>query len=155
MTASEDRDTGAPEDRRDLREARELEAHLRWLDSFTPAALGILALASGIYTYLGVTQLLDGNETLSVLAALAYSIAVSVGIFVFWSYLMRLLPAMRSPRSVLGLLVAGALGCGAIIAMSSWLNAAALGGPAAPRRPAPRRALPPCAPRRARPPCGM
>ncbi|WP_240722591.1 hypothetical protein [Poseidonocella sp. HB161398] len=131
MTASEDRAETAPDERRDLREARELEAHLRWLDSFTPAALGILALASGIYTYLGVTQLLDGSDALSVLAALAYSIAVSVGIFVFWSYLMRLLPAMRSGQSVLGLLVAGALGCMAIVAMSSWLNAAALAGSAA------------------------
>ncbi len=116
---------------RRLREARELEAHLRWLDSFTPAALGILALASGIYTYLGVTTLLDGDLALSVLAALAYSIAVSVGIFVFWSYLLRLLPAMRSARSVFGLMGAGLLGSAAIIAMSSWLNAAALAGSAA------------------------
>jgi len=116
---------------RGLREARELEGHLRWLDSFTPVALGILAMASAIYTYLGVTTLLDGDRALSVLAALAYSIAVSVGIFVFWSYLMRLLPAMRSSQSVLGLVVAGTLGSAAIIAMSSWLNAAALAGSAA------------------------
>lgn len=114
-----------------VREARELEAHLRWLESFTPLALGVLATASGIYTYLGVTTLLDGDRALSVLAALAYSIAVSVGIFVFWSYLLRLLPAMRSLRSVFGLVVAGALGSAAIIAMSSWLNAAALAGSAA------------------------
>ncbi len=118
-------------DPRGLREARELEAHLRWLDSFTPAALGVLALASGIYTYLGVTSLLDGTGALTFLAALAYSIAVSVGIFVFWSYLLRLLPAMRAPRSVLGLIAAGAIGSAAIIAMSSWLNAAALAGSAA------------------------
>lgn len=124
-------ETSPARDSRGLREARELEAQLRWLDSFTPAALGVLALASGIYTYLGVTSLLDGDDALSVLAALAYSMAVSVGIFVFWSYLLRLLPAMRSARSVFGLLIAGTLGCGAIVAMSSWLNAAALAGAAA------------------------
>jgi hypothetical protein len=72
------------------RYARELEGHVTWLDSFTGAALGVLAAASGIYTYLGVSSLLDDNGALSVFAALAYSAAVSVGIFVFWSYLMRL-----------------------------------------------------------------
>lgn len=122
-------DTGG--DPRGLREARELEAHLRWLDSFTPAALGVLAVASGIYTYLGVTSLLDGTGTLSTLAALAYSIAVSTGIFVFWSYLLRLMPSVRSTRSVFGLMLSGLLGSAAIIAMSSWLNAAALAGGAA------------------------
>lgn len=130
----QDSQTGGTErggDARGLREARELEAHLRWLDGITPAALGVLALASGIYTYLGVRTLLDGSGGLDVLAALAYSIAVSVGIFVFWSYLLRLLPAMRSARSVLGLIVAALIGSGAIVAMSSWLNAAALAGSAA------------------------
>ncbi len=126
-----DSQESAVRDSRGLREARELESHIRWLDGFTPAALGVLALASGIYTYLGVTSLLDGSDSLSVLAALAYSLAVSVGIFVFWSYMLRLLPAMRSARSVFGLLLAGLLGCGAIVAMSSWLNAAALAGSAA------------------------
>ena len=114
-----------------VRAARELEGHLDWLGTFTGAALGILATASGIYTYLGVSSLLDSNGALSVFAALAYSIAVSVGIFVFWSYLMRLLPAMRTGGSRLGLMGAMALGSLAIIAMSSWLNAAALAGAAA------------------------
>ncbi len=115
----------------DPRHVRELERHLDWLDTFTGAALGVLSAASGIYTYLGVSSLLNGDDALSVFAALAYSIAVSVGIFVFWSYLMRLLPAMRSAGSRLGLLGAMALGSLAIVAMSSWLNAAALAGAAA------------------------
>lgn len=118
-------------DRADPRHVREIEGHLSWLDTFSGAALGVLSAASGIYTYLGVSSLLDDNGALSVFAALAYSIAVSVGIFVFWSYLMRLLPAMRTARSRLGLLGAMALGSAAIIAMSSWLNAAALAGAAA------------------------
>lgn len=114
-----------------VRYARELEGHLGWLDTFSGAALGILAVASGIYTYLGVSSLLDDDGALSVFAALAYSTAVSVAIFVFWSYLMRLLPAVRSAGSRLGLMGTMVLGSLAIIAMSSWLNAAALAGAAA------------------------
>lgn len=113
------------------RYARELERHLDWLDSFTSTALGVLAAASGIYTYLGVRTLLDDPGIWTTFAALAYSIAVSVGIFVFWSYLLRLLPAVRGAASRIGLLLTMGLGSVAIIAMSSWLNAAALAGGAA------------------------
>ena len=116
---------------RDLRTARDLQDHVGWLDSITGTALGVLAVASGIYTYLGVSSLLDDTGALSVFAALAYSVAVSVGIFVFWSYLMRLLPAVRTASARIGLLLSMALGSLAIVAMSSWLNAAALAGAAA------------------------
>ena len=114
-----------------LRYAKELEGHVSWLDSFTAAALGVLAVASGIYTYLGVSSLLDDNGALSFFAAISYSIAVSVGIFVFWSYLIRLLPAVRTVGARIGLFVSMLIGSAAIIAMSSWLNAAALAGAAA------------------------
>ncbi len=116
---------------RGVRYARELENHLGWLETFSGTALGVLAVASGIYTYLGVSTLLDDNGAMSVFAAIAYSVAVSVGIFVFWSYLMRLFPAVRSKGAKAGLLAAMGLGSLAIIAMSSWLNAAALAGSAA------------------------
>lgn len=111
--------------------ARELEGHLGWLDTFSGTALGVLAVASGIYTYLGVSSLLDDNGAMSAFAAIAYSVAVSVGIFVFWSYMLRLFPAVRGARARIGLMGAMALGSVAIIAMSSWLNAAALAGSAA------------------------
>ncbi len=111
--------------------ARELEGHVSVLDSFSGVALAILAVASGIYTYLGVSSLLDNTGPFAVFAALAYSIAVSVGIFVFWSFLMRLFPAVRTMRARMGLLAAMGLGSLAIVAMSSWLNAAALAGAAA------------------------
>lgn len=114
-----------------LAHARELQGHLTWLESFSGAALAVLATASGIYTYLGVSSLLDDTGALSFFAASAYSIAVSVGIFVFWSYLMRLMPAMRTAGAKLKLMGAMMLGSVAIIAMSSWLNAAALAGAAA------------------------
>ena len=113
------------------RRARALQAHLDWLDTFSGTALGVLAVASGIYTYLGVSSLLDDTGAMSSFAALAYSVAVSVGIFVFWSYLLRLFPAVTSARARIGLMGAMTLGSVAIIAMSSWLNAAALAGSAA------------------------
>ena len=116
---------------RGVRYARELEGHLGWLDTFSGTALGVLATASGIYTYLGVSSLLDENGAMSVFAAIAYSVAVSVGIFVFWSYMIRLFPAVRSARARIGLMLAMGAGSLAIVAMSSWLNAAALAGSAA------------------------
>ncbi|MEM6303303.1 MAG: hypothetical protein AAF744_01190 [Pseudomonadota bacterium] len=119
------------QDARGVRYARELEGHLSWLDTFSGTALGVLATASGIYTYLGVSSLLDENGAMSAFAAIAYSVAVSVGIFVFWSYMLRLFPAVRSARARIGLLGAMGLGSVAIVAMSSWLNAAALAGSAA------------------------
>ncbi|WP_136684270.1 hypothetical protein [Falsirhodobacter xinxiangensis] len=124
-------DTLPAADRSGDRYARELERHLDWLDTFTSSALGVLAAASGIYTYLGVRTLLDDPGIWTTFAALSYSIAVSVGIFVFWSYMLRLLPAVRTAASRMGLLLTMALGCVAIVAMSSWLNAAALAGGAA------------------------
>ena len=114
-----------------IRNARDLEGHLVWLDQITGTALGVLAVASGIYTYLGVSSLLNDTGALSVFAALAYSVAVSVGIFVFWSYMMRLLPAVRTAGARIGLTLSMVVGSLAIIAMSSWLNAAALAGSAA------------------------
>ncbi len=116
---------------RGVRYSRELEGHLTWLDTFSGTALGVLAVASGIYTYLGVSSLLDDNGAMSAFAAIAYSVAVSVGIFVFWYYMLRLFPAVRGTRARMGLLGAMGLGSIAIIAMSSWLNAAALAGSAA------------------------
>ncbi|MBO9446309.1 hypothetical protein [Ruegeria sp. R14_0] len=129
MTDKKDRLTA--EEARGLRTAKELEAHLAWLDTFTPAALGVLAIASGIYTYLGVSSLLEDNGAVTFFAAVAYSIAVSVGIFVFWSYMLRLLPSMRTASGFIGLTISTIVGSVAIIAMSSWLNAAALAGAAA------------------------
>ena len=114
-----------------LRTAKELEGHLAWLETFTPAALGVLAVASGIYTYLGVSTLLEDTGAMTFFAAVAYSAAVSVGIFVFWSYMLRLLPSMRSSSGFIGLTISTIVGSLAIVAMSSWLNAAALAGSAA------------------------
>jgi hypothetical protein len=101
------------------------------LEVTTRVTLGVLALASGVYTYLGVRDLLNGNATIVFFAAVIYSVAVSVGIYAFWTFLIRFLPHMRD-RASRGLLFA-CMGFGAmmILAMSAWLNASALAGAAA------------------------
>jgi len=111
--------------------SRELRKVQTGLETITGATLAILALASGVYTYLGVRELLNGSATVIFLGAVIYSIAVSVGIFGFWSYLMRFMPHMRSSSGRRGLYLAMILGSCMIVAMSSWLNAAALAGGAA------------------------
>ncbi|MEJ2436358.1 MAG: hypothetical protein P8Y53_25640, partial [Pseudolabrys sp.] len=83
------------------------------LEVTTRVTLGILALASGVYTYLGVRDLLNGSATIVFFAAVIYSVAVSVGIYAFWSYLMRFLPHVRHAASR-GMLIA-AMGLGALM----------------------------------------
>src|SRR3954466_6259526 len=101
------------------------------LEVTTRVTLAVLALASGVYTYLGVRDLLNGNATIVFFAAIIYSVAVSVGIYAFWTFLMRFLPHVREGRSrglLFGCMLLGSL---MIIAMSAWLNASALAGSAA------------------------
>jgi hypothetical protein len=91
----------------------------------------ILALAAGVYTYLGVRELLNGSPTTVFFAAVIYSVAVSVGIYAFWVFLMQFMPHVthRSGRGLMfGCMLLGSL---MIVAMSSWLNASALAGAAA------------------------
>jgi hypothetical protein len=91
----------------------------------------ILALAAGVYTYLGVRELLNGSPTTVLFAAVIYSVAVSVGIYAFWIFLMQFMPHVvdRTGRGLMfGCMLLGSL---MIVAMSSWLNASALAGAAA------------------------
>jgi hypothetical protein len=113
------------------RSARSLRGQIASLEVMTRFVLATLALASGVYTYLGVRSLLDGEATMVFFAAIIYSAAVSVGIYGFWTYLIRFVPDIRDAASRLGLVLVMLLGSGMIIAMSSWLNAAALAGSAA------------------------
>jgi len=108
-----------------------LRGQVTRLDATTRVTLAVLALASGVYTYLGVRELLDGTANTVFLGAIIYSSAVSVAIYAFWSYLMRLMPHVRHPSGRRMLYLAMAIGSAMIIAMSSWLNAAALAGAAA------------------------
>ncbi|SFV26067.1 hypothetical protein [Hyphomicrobium facile] len=101
------------------------------LDVMTKFTLATLALASGVYTYIGVRSLLEGSPIEVFLAAIVYSAAVSVAIFAFWTYLMRFLPHVRQASSRRLMYVAMFIGSLMILAMSAWLNAAALAGAAA------------------------
>jgi hypothetical protein len=101
------------------------------LEVTTRVTLGVLALASGVYTYLGVRDLLNGDARVVFFAAVIYSVAVSVGIYAFWTFLIRFLPHMRDKQSRGLLFACMGLGSLMIIAMSAWLNASALAGAAA------------------------
>ena len=101
------------------------------LEVTTKVTLAVLALASGVYTYLGVRDLLNGNSTIVFFAAVIYSVAVSIGIYTFWTFLMRFLPHTLDSKSRGLLFACMGLGSLMIIAMSAWLNASALAGSAA------------------------
>src|SRR5215831_13988274 len=101
------------------------------LEVTTQVTLGVLALASGVYTYLGARQLLNGSATYVFFAAVMYAVAVSVGIYAFWTFVMRLAPHARDLTSRALLTVTVLIGGVMIIAMSAWLNATALAGSAA------------------------
>lgn len=111
--------------------AQRLQETVRGVETMSRFALAVLALASGVYTYLGVRGLLDGSATFVFFAAIIYSAAVAVAIYAFWTYMMRFVPLVTSLAQRLGLFLTMAVGCAMIIAMSSWLNAAALAGSAA------------------------
>jgi hypothetical protein len=115
----------------DNNNAARLREAVKSLETMTRFALAVLALASGVYTYLGVRSLLDGSPDLVFAAAIIYSVAVSVGIYAFWTYMMKFLPLMRDNARRMALVVVMGLGSLMIVAMSSWLNAAALAGSAA------------------------
>lgn len=91
----------------------------------------ILALAAGVYTYLGVRELLNGSPGTVFFAAVIYSVAVSVGIYTFWVFLMQFMPHVTDRRGRGLMFGCMALGSLMIVAMSSWLNASALAGAAA------------------------
>src|SRR5687768_10785857 len=111
--------------------ARRLKDHIAGLETMTRFVLATLALGSGVYTYLGVRSLLDGSATLVFFAAVIYSVSVSVAMYGFWTYMIRFFPEVRDGGSRLALLAMMGLGSAMIVAMSSWLNAAALAGSAA------------------------
>jgi len=111
--------------------AARLAETVRGVETMSRFALAVLALASGVYTYLGVRGLLDGSATFVFFAAIIYSVAVSVAIYAFWTFMMRFVPLVTSGVQRAALFLTMAVGCLMIIAMSSWLNAAALAGSAA------------------------
>ena len=112
-------------------QARRLKQHIASLETMTRFVLATLALGSGVYTYLGVRSLLDGSATAVFFAAVIYAVSVSVAIYGFWTYMIRFFPEMRDGGSRMAMLGIMAVGSAMIVAMASWLNAAALAGSAA------------------------
>lgn len=112
-------------------QARRLKNHIASLETMTRFVLATLALGSFVYTYLGVRDLLDGSATAVTLAAVIYAASVSVAIYGFWTYMIRFFPEMRDGGSRMALIGLMAVGSAMIVAMASWLNAAALAGSAA------------------------
>src|SRR5436190_3211711 len=111
--------------------ARPLREGVEALELTAKMTLAVLALASGVYTFIGVRDLLDGSATVVFLGAFLYSAAVSVGIYAFWTFLLRLMPHVRHTPHRIALFCTILLGSAMIVAMSAWLNAAALAGSAA------------------------
>lgn len=112
-------------------QARRLRYHIASLETMTRFVLATLALGSGVYTYLGVRSLLDGSATAVFFASVVYAASVSVAIYGFWTYMIRFFPEMRDGASRMAMLGIMAIGSLMIVAMASWLNAAALAGSAA------------------------
>ncbi len=108
-----------------------LRGQIGRLELLSRMVLAILATGSGVFTYIGVSDLIDGSPTTVFLGAIIYSVAVSVAIYGFWTYLMRIMPHVRSARGRAMLYLSMGIGIVMIIAMSAWLNAAALAGGAA------------------------
>jgi hypothetical protein len=75
--------------------------------------------------------LLNGTASYVFFAAIMYAIAVSIGIYAFWMFVMRLAPHTRDFTGRALLVGTVLLGGFMIIAMSAWLNATALAGSAA------------------------
>jgi hypothetical protein len=111
--------------------AARLQETVKSVETMTRFSLAVLALASGVYTYLGVRGLLDGTATFVFFAAIIYSAAVSVAIYAFWTFMLRFVPLVTHAGQRVALFLVMAVGCLMIMAMSSWLNAAALAGSAA------------------------
>jgi hypothetical protein len=80
--------------------AHRLQESLAAVETMTRIALAVLAPASGVSTYLGVRNILDGSPTAVFFAAIIYSASVSVGKwrFIPSMWLALLLPDRRSSR---------------------------------------------------------
>ncbi len=90
--------------------AARIQETLTGVETMTRFALAVLALASGVYTYLGVRGLLDGTATFVFFAAIIYASAVSVAIYAFWTFMLRFVPIVTSASQRVGLFLTMAVG---------------------------------------------
>ena len=90
-----------------------------------------LAIASGVYTFVGISPLLEPGASRNFVAALLFAIVITGGIGAFWMWQVTVLPETRDPRRVRLMLIGLVAGMLTIAGISSWPNASALGGAAA------------------------
>ncbi|MEQ8228188.1 MAG: hypothetical protein RIA64_08890 [Rhodospirillales bacterium] len=93
----------------------------------TNLGLGALSAVSGYFTYQGAAMMLGSPNELS-LSALVYASGVTSLIFVFWHYVLHIVPRMETLKTRLQAMSVLALGSIFIIALSSWMNVMALAG---------------------------
>jgi hypothetical protein len=101
-----------------------------FLDRLAETALAVLASASALYTYQGAVLLLTEEADTWWLRSVAavFAVAVGIGLFAAWSYVLRAVPHLVGFRGrLLGLLLV-LLTAGTAVVTSSWFNAAALAG---------------------------
>lgn len=104
---------------------------IRKLFQPTDTALIALACGSGVYTYLGCRQILDGNSLFTFLAALVYAGCVSLMIALFWMWATRVLPTTNCGKRLLIASLTVLVGAILISFASSSFNMMAISGPAA------------------------
>ncbi|MRG71088.1 hypothetical protein GH722_04855 [Alphaproteobacteria bacterium HT1-32] len=93
----------------------------------TNLGLGALSAVSGYFTYLGVAIMFGSPGGFS-LNALVYALGVTALVYVYWSYVLYIVPRMvTSGTRAFGLFVIVSWGL-IIIALSSWMNVMALAG---------------------------
>jgi hypothetical protein len=110
-----------------------LDSSSIFLDRLAEFALAVLASASALYTYQGAITLLTEEADTWWLRSVAavFAVAVGVGLFAAWSYVLRAVPHLIGFRGRFLALLLTVLTATAAVVTSSWLNAAALAGASA------------------------
>lgn len=107
-----------------------IDTFLRQNRKVTDVVLGILSAVSAFFTYEGAVMVLDSSGAQGDFSssAAAFSLAVSSMIFLFWRYVMGIVPTMKTARNRwLGMGIIG-LGGMFIVCLSCWMNVMALAG---------------------------
>jgi len=110
-----------------------LDRSSSFLDRLAEAALAVLASASALYTYQGATTLLTEEADTWWLRSVAavFAVAVGIGLFAAWSYVLRAAPHLIGFRGRFLAVLLTLLTATTALVTSSWLNAAALAGASA------------------------
>jgi hypothetical protein len=108
------------------------EAQKQWRSmlAIKSIVIGIISLASGYYTLLGVLAVIPDDGWAVRAGALIFSVSVTAMSFMMWEFLATSIPMLRGWKKLRAWLIA-LMWALAVICISSWLNAAGLAGAAA------------------------